>query len=299
MRISPVALVASLVLLNACGGDTATPSGNNNNTSGPMSATVNGTAWTANSASAVATSNLIVITGLRLTAPNYTMSITLYNVGSTGVYPLGMNVTMFGGTVVVSSPTLGGWNTPLTGAAGEINITTLSSTRIAGTFSFTATPQSPTTGNLTVTNGAFDMPLSGTVPVIAANAGNKLSATIGGLPFNAGTATSSVTSGTNGSVAILGNNIDRSLGITLSGVTATGTYALSATPARTISVSGVAGNPLPTWASQLTGGSGTVTITTFSASRIIGTFSATLVPLGSGATGNLTVTGSFDMGRLF
>ena len=40
------------------------------------------------------------------------------------------------------------------------------------------------------------------------------------------------------------------------------------------------------------------TITTAAvASRVIGTFTATLVPLSGGATGNLTVTGTFDMGR--
>ena len=88
------------------------------------------------------------------------------------------------------------------------------------------------------------------------------------------------------------------MSIALANVTAAGTYALSAVgPVRSIQISGIPGNAAATWGSQLAGGSGSVTITTFSASRVIGTFTGTLVPLAGGATGNLAIAGTFDMGR--
>lgn len=295
MRLTTLAFAASLTLVAACSSDNPTPSGTNNSGS-PMSASINGTQWSATTASASASSNVISISGLRLTAPNYTVGITLSNVASTGTYPLGVNATNFGGQVVVSNLT-GGWSTPINGAAGQINITTLSSSRIAGTFSFNATPISQTTGNLTVTGGSFDVPLSGTLPVLAPNAGSKLSATINGAAYNAGTAAVAVAAGTTSTIAIAAGNLARNISILLSNVTGTGTYTLAASPARTIQITDVSGSQAPTWASQIAGGSGSVNVTTFSTSRVIGTFTATLVPLGGGATGNLTVTGSFDLGR--
>ena len=60
MRLPALALLTGLTLLDACGGDTATPSGGNNNTTGPMSASLNGTGWTASTASAVAASTKAV-----------------------------------------------------------------------------------------------------------------------------------------------------------------------------------------------------------------------------------------------
>ena len=297
MRLPALALLTGLTLLDACGGDTATPSGGNNNTTGPMSASLNGTGWTASTASAVAASNLIVISGSRLTTPNYTLSFTLSNIGGTGVYALGVGVNMFGGYVVASS-SAGGWSTPQSGAAGEINIATLTAARIAGTFTFTATAQSGTTGNLVATNGAFDVPITGTLAALPANAGNKVTATIGGAAFNAAAATGLVNSGSSPSFSIAALNLDRNMSIALANVAAAGTYALSAVgPVRSIQVSGVPGNAAATWGSQLAGGSGSVTITTFSASRVIGTFTGTLVPLAGGATGNLAIAGTFDMGR--
>ena len=298
MRLPAFALIVGLIFVAACGGDDPTPSGPGS-TVGPMTAGINGTQWTASTASAVtAGTGLLVINGTRLTTPNYTLSFTLSNIGSVGVYALGVGVNMFGGTVVASSPTLGGWSTPLSGSAGEINVTTLTASRIAGTFAFVATPQSGATGNLTVTSGSFDVPITGILGAVPANAGNKVSATIGGVAFNAAAATGLVNSGSSPSFSIAALNLDRNMSIALANVSAAGTYALSAvTPVRSIQISGIPGSAAATWGSQLTGGSGSVTITTFSASRVIGTFTGTLVPLAGGATGNLAVTGTFDMGR--
>jgi hypothetical protein len=94
------------------------------------------------------------------------------------------------------------------------------------------------------------------------------------------------------------NNSLRSVTISLASMTGPGAYTLSSTtPVRSIAVSGAPGNLLATWATQLPGGGGTVVISSVTTSRIVGTFTATLVPLGGGATGNLSISGTFDMGR--
>lgn len=268
---------------------------------GPMSARLNGIeSWTASTGAAVHVApGLYSITGIRTTAPNYTFVFQLANIGAAGTYPLGAGPQIFGGTATVSTPTLGSWYTPANGAAGEIVISTLTDTRIAGTFSFSAAPLSGAVSNLGVTSGVFDMPLTGTAAALPDNAGSKVTATINGVAFAAGSAASVLTTGASPTLTLNGNNLERTISISVANVPATGTYALSsATPVRTIQVTGAPGSATATWASQSTGGSGTVTITSITSTRITGGFNATLVPLGGGATGTLTVTGNFSMGRL-
>jgi hypothetical protein len=57
----------------------------------------------------------------------------------------------------VSKPPSSGWDTFGAGATGTVTVTTLSATHVAGTFSFSAIPQSGTTGAMVVTQGAFDI----------------------------------------------------------------------------------------------------------------------------------------------
>ncbi|HEY8062475.1 MAG TPA: hypothetical protein VID74_06745, partial [Gemmatimonadales bacterium] len=58
---------------------------------------------------------------------------------------------------IVSKPPSSGWDTFGAGATGTVTVTTLSATHVAGTFSFSAIPQSGTTGAMVVTQGAFDI----------------------------------------------------------------------------------------------------------------------------------------------
>lgn len=298
MRLLASTLAAGLILSAACSDSSPGPTGNPN-TDGPVKATINGTAWSSSTGiSAVrAAGGLYTITAFNL-GGDYTLSFTLYNIGAAGTFPLGTGPQMFGGNVVVSKVGSSGWTTPLNGAAGQIVITTLTASRIAGTFAFTANPSSGTAA-LNVTNGTFDLPITGVAfSALPDNVGSRYTGTIGGVAFAASVATHVVSSGSTPTLTIVASNIERNITLSLANVSAAGTYALSATtPVRSLQITGSPTSQTATWASQLSGGSGSVSITTFSASRITGTYTATLVPLGGSATGNLTVTGSFDIGR--
>lgn len=117
---------------------------------------------------------------------------------------------------------------------------------------------------------------------------------IDGAPFN-GTATAalnvagvfSVGSSNAGSTITLGFGA-------LSGVGTTTVGPISPTNATlTIPTS----SSSPGWAANTAGGSGTLTVTTYSAAGASGTFSFTLIPIpGTGATGNKVVTaGTFNV----
>lgn len=294
--------VLFLTLLAACGGGgTTDPNGNGGNNGLPnFTAKIDGAVWQASVA--VTAQNpmpgLYSITGVRLTgADNYTMIFSLWNIKGPGTYPLGVGVQMQGGSVVLSHPLSSGWSTPLNGASGTITITTLTATRVVATFNFTADGSvTGGSGTKVITEGSMDVPVAGTGGVAAENQGHVFTGNIGGS-FGAGGAAMVLTTGSNPTLTIVANNLVRSITLGLANVTGPGVYALSATtPVRTIGVSGMPGNPLATWTSQV-GGSGSVTITTMSATRVIGSFTATLAPLTGGATGNLTVSGTFDMAR--
>ena len=192
---------------------------------------------------------------------------------------------MFGGigTVTDGATT---WMTPLSGAAGTVTVTALSATSIAGTFSFTASPLVGGGANRVVTSGSFDIPITGTPAALPANAGSSMSGTIGGAAWNAATVVT--ISDTGGVYAFGGSNTDTYVNFVLSSVSGTGPIDLNDTTAILSIQSGITG-----WSSQL-GGSGTVTITELSASRIKGTVSATIE---DGAASTITIAdGAFDVG---
>ncbi len=63
---------------------------------------------------------------------------------------------MYGGIANSSS----GWSTPQSAASGSLIITTLSASRMAGTFGFnTSAMTGQATGSVTVTEGSFDIAL--------------------------------------------------------------------------------------------------------------------------------------------
>jgi hypothetical protein len=297
-----------LLAAAACGGDTPSGPGAGDDDS-PMTAKIDGVVWAADPryVSQAVVHNapgIYVISGSKfLTSTNVlTILLTLYNVRGPGTYPLGVGANVVGGTGIVSiSETSAGWSTPLSGASGTVTITTLTATRIVGTFDFTATPISgPSTGTKTVTEGRFDLPIpAGSVPPLPENAGSRFSATIGGAPWNA--ATIAVVAHPTTGLIVSATNASRFVSFSLVGVTAAGTYPLSATPPfRLISVLGPNGSSTEApccWATAA-GSTGTVVITSFTSERVRGTFSGTLAPsAGSGATAPLVISGGeFDLG---
>jgi hypothetical protein len=194
----------------------------------------------------------------------------------------------------------GTWLTPFSGAAGTITITALTTTRIAGTFSFTATASAGgATGNKVVTNGEFDSPLNKESPiaVLTDSMGSELNASLNGQAWN-GAIVSGQTTATH--LSLLAINNTQSLTMTIPRPSGPGTYQLSnnsgsilwavdpnaVAPAGARCCYGIAGDV------------GTLIITSMTTTRIKGTFSASLRPQpGTAATGTLTVAnGTFDIG---
>jgi hypothetical protein len=284
-------------LVAACGGGDGSTNPFENGVEN-FTATIDGVAWNAEFEPIASNpqAGLYVISGVRTTGTVYTMVITLHNITGTGTYPLGVNLQVFGGHVVLSDAT-SGWSTTLDGAAGEIVITTLTATRIAGTFEFVADPLA--TGSArTVTDGQFDVAITGTGGVAAANQGSSITGSLGGA-FTAAQVVHSLSAGGTPTLTIVANNSDRSVTMSIAEVTGADTYTLSgSSPVRTIFANVEAGNPTAVWRSDLSGGSGSVIISSMTADRIVGTFTATLVPSpGTGASGDRPVSGNFSLGR--
>lgn len=296
--------------ISACGGSSGDSTGPTNGGTGNsrFTAKIDGVAWASDAGVErvgvpITLPGLYTMTGTKLGAGGYTIVITLYNIGGPGTYPLGTGVSVPGGNVLIST-TAGGWRTPQTGADGSITITTLTSSRIEGTFNFTAVPFTGTvTGTKTVTDGSFalDVKPTGAVGALPDNAGSKVSATMNGTAFNAAEAGGSYSASNTGILSIVGTNSTRGLSITLAGITANsvGTVALNAATSRTMTLSLINGSQAAgSFSSSVAGGSGSVTITSFTATRIKGTFTATLAAALAPATGTMSITnGTFDIGR--
>ena len=299
-------LAVLFVPLAACGG-VDSPNGPIDAGNGTFTATVDGQAWVSTSnqisggtSSTSSVPGYIVLTGTKIvSATNYTtITINLGYLAGTGTYPLGVNpVSTAGGTGIVfgvQGTGIATWSTNFTGNAGTVTITNLTATRIAGTFQFTAPPQSftTTTGTRVVTNGAFDLPLPGNFVVApATNKGSKISGTVGGAAWNAATV---IALGANG-VFTLGGTTD-SLSLTLNSgkpVSAGSSYSIGGTGGASLLISKT-GTSLA-WSSAVGAASvGTFTIASLSANRVAGSFAATLLG-GAGTSGSLVVSGTFDV----
>jgi hypothetical protein len=289
------ALVAFAVLAGCGGGDATGPDGD-----GPVlvSASVDGKAWVSNAQggqerATLSAPGLYILQGAQLEGSS-SIVITLYNVRGPANYPLGVNATTVGGTAIFVESGRG-WSTPLSGAAGTVTITELTSSRIVGTFSFNAEAISGgATGVRAVTGGRFDMPVQtlGTVGPLPDNAGSRVTATINGSPWNAATIAGAIIS--SGALIFTTSTATRTIGFSLSGVSAPGTYALGGT--RAIMVTGTT-TPATSWGTAA-GSTGSVTVETITPTRVTGIFNASLAP-SPGTTGTLVITnGRFDLGRL-
>jgi len=290
----------------ACSGGSGGPAGPGNQSGSRLTASIDGSPWTSTLGAELNGVPLVLpgvysIAGVQ--SNSYILVIGLFNIPGPGTYPLGVGPQVAGGFAQVSNAT-GGWVTPQSGAAGSITLTTLTSSRMAGTFNFTAVALTGTaTGTRTVTNGNFDLEVrpTGSIGPLPPNAGSKVGAVVGGAAFNAAAASGSLLTSGTPILTVVGNNDARSLTISLTGVSTPGTYALSAAaPTRVIGVANTTNTFANTWSSNGPGGAGSVTVTAITAARIQGTFTATLGPApGTTTTGSLTVTsGIFDIGRI-
>jgi hypothetical protein len=273
-----------------------------------MTARVDGQQWTAVALGVAAIpgqSGTFTITGSEAgNNVSRSINLALYNIRAPGTYPFGVGSEMVGGRAQYSTAGVV-WATPNNGASGSVTITTLTPTRIVGTFEYTAqlSSGSSTTASHSITDGKIDIPMttaSGSLPAVPANAGSVVKATIGTNAFNASTATASTSNFGNG-LGFNSHNQTYQLQVSLASVTTAGTYSLNQPAGRTISVTGFGGgssSPQCCWGLNALD-VGTVTITSVTASRIIGTFSGTLRPQSiSTQTQPLVIAGgTFDVGR--
>ena len=176
--------LAALVMLSllsvACGSSTGPGGGGGGGGgNGPMTATIDGQSWTAESNTFQVTSDntlpgYLILSGLQLNGTDYTtLSLYLGFISGPGTYPLGVNQGTTpgggGGVIVKVGATLNIYAVDFTGDRGSVTITSLTATRIAGTFNFVAPPSlgSGAPGVKTVTNGSFDVALPNTSPTYA------------------------------------------------------------------------------------------------------------------------------------
>jgi hypothetical protein len=299
-------LLATQVLLSACsGGDGPTDpddgnNGGNNGTTG-MSATIDGQAWSAgaNFVTAAAlnqVSGSYIIMGVPTGSAN-SVTMLINFVTKTGTYPLGVDgASVPGGFASVSGG--GIWTTPFSGAAGSITISTITSSRIAGNFQFTAVGTSGATGTRVVTNGVFDVPVSPAtpIPVLTDSMGSTMSGTLNGQAWN-GAIVSGQTTPTH--FSILAINDRQSLNFTMPKPTAAGTYIITEGPGSILRATDPGVVP-PAGARCCYGIAGdrvTIVLTSLTTTRARGSFAGSLraVP-GTAASGSLSLNGSFDIG---
>jgi len=294
-------MTAVAVLWVACGGGSGNNAGGGGGGSGAMTASIDGQSFSADqSATAAArTQNMVsfyTITGSRGSSATNAQSIVLvlYNIGAPGTYPLGVSATNFGGIGTVTEGSTS-WITPLNGTSGTVVITSLTSSHIAGTFSFTSTEATGASSTRTVSNGAFDLPISGTVGTVQPYQGSSMKATLGGAGWIG--ATIVVQGKTGGAYNFLGQSLSgatvtgaSSVNISLGGVTGPGTYPFSPTTSSVSVIIGTSG-----FSSIHAGSSGSVVVSSADANRLKGTFSGTLGATGGGSALNVS-NGTFDIG---
>ncbi len=263
-----------------------------------VSARIDGTQWYARSVGATnpATGHF-EITGLGFGPGDYSITLVLDHVSGPGTYALGVAPSVIGGNGYLSQ-SASTWSTTWRGDEGEVTITTLTATRIAGTFRFDADPNLATSPRI-VTQGAFDVGMPSGAGPGGPNQGHWMEGTVNG-PFIAAAATVLSYPGLGTpTLSISGGDGVTTIGINVQTVTAPGTFALSTiSPVRSITVSGISSGVPVQWTSATAGGGGSVTVTSLTPDRIQGSFTATLIAyLGSVIPPPLVVSGTFDMGR--
>jgi hypothetical protein len=158
-RFATLLAAAAVVAIAGCSSDSGDDGSNPppppppGSSQGAMTAKINGASFASVGSSFSYTQNTLAVVGTDLT---YTVSVAVGNVTGPGTYTVGATNGSVAIFIVAKSPG-SGWDTLGAGGTGTVTITSISETHVAGTFSFTAIPQSGTTGPMVVTQGAFNM----------------------------------------------------------------------------------------------------------------------------------------------
>lgn len=293
------ALFVSLVL-GACGGDSTGPGGGGG--SAPFTAVIDGTSWAATEGAAVITTNpatpgLYIISGTQINPGDVrALTLTLSNIPGPGTYPLGTGANISGGNGIYAHST-GGWGTPLSGKAGTITISTLTSSRMVASFSFQAEGVSGgATGTVNVVAGNLDLPITTAVspdPVPEVSM-NRIGATLGSGQFRAST----VALQSNPALlwGFVASDLDYVVTLNTVGPVTVGSYVTGDGSVARIAVTCTSTTVTCIWDSN-SGGTGIITITAIAGGRITGNFIANIPRISGTGDDFLSITdGTFDLG---
>jgi hypothetical protein len=198
--------------------------------------------------------------------------------------------TNAGGTGLVSDPP-NSWLTALNGEAGSVTITTRTDSRIAGTFQFDATNVPGTAAGIArVTNGEFDITVSGGLPPLPTGFGSSVSANLDGDFWNAATIVAN--SPSFGAFNLVGSTTE---------------FSISIVPKVQVSAGETYGIPFQidllitrigsddTWHAEGGPNVGTVTITEFTNDALVGAFQGSIPQATGGIEQMLVTDGQFNV----
>jgi hypothetical protein len=251
------AAILILPLLTACSKDNTGPGGGDGGSF--FRARIDGVPWSSlpfAMGGSADDGGIFTVVGSNATGTG--LSLVLYHIGAPGTYKLGVGGSVPGGagTLTVSPSS---WWTALTGNSGEVTVTTVTPTRIVGTFHFDAKPFSGgAAGNKTIDQGEFDItfPTPGSI-TLHPGAGSTFGGTMNNAPWNAATVVT-VSHPSQGILTVGASNDVHNINLTVSGFTGVGTYALGSGVARYMGVTLLGFSQ--SWGGTQTTATGTITI---------------------------------------
>jgi hypothetical protein len=235
---------------------------------------------------------------------NRGITVTLYNVYGPGEYPLGTDISIFGGIGQTGEGTGSGgdantWITNNNGRSGKVVLKSIGEGRMTGTFEYTG--RNNVLGvDRAVTEGEFDLAYTGTFVPAAEGKGSRVSATLNGKPYYAASVSALLKDHTGkAGFQFSSTTSENGVSVHLEGVTAPDSFGLAnISPIRTL-VAGRNGGTAENCCWQtVSGNPGYIVVTSLTANRVKGRFAGTIKP-GSGkpATADLVIeNGIFDVG---
>lgn len=285
------------LFLAACGSSSTGPEGPPQGNGNSLTATIDGAAFAASPLTITSASNTsqlkgtLIFSGSTMTQPSRALLMHLGRIAGPGTYPLGVNTgTNAGGTLSLVEGSVSWW-TPLMGDEGTVTITSMTGGRVRGTFTATLKPLAGGTGTIEITNGAFNVPINpGYNAPAADDLGSVVSGTVGGQEYHGATVQGFADGGT---IIIAVSTDEYLISINMSPAEV-GTLPLSGTlPLRSVSVVRSAAFGAGSWG-NLPGATGTVSIASISATRIVGSVDVSL-PAAGGGGGAISVDLDFNV----
>jgi hypothetical protein len=298
----------SIFTLAACDSGTGSASGG-----GKLTARIDGKAFEAAAISLSAQVNsgvpgaVIFLGNQPVDGVDRGITVTLYNVYGPGEYPLGTDMSVFGGIGQTGEGTGSGgnantWITKNNGRSGKVVLKTIGEGRMTGTFEYTCEPgkNNALVADRAVTDGEFDLGYTGTFVPAAESKGSRVSATLNGKPYYAASVNSLLKDLTgNAGFQFSSTTSENGVSMHLEGVTAPDSFGLANVSPIRVLIAGRNGGTAEycCWQS-VTGNPGYIVITSLSADRVKGRFAGTIKPsAGKAATADLVIeNGIFDVG---